>query len=391
MGSLFFLQAMGTAMWMVPLSRVLTAYGYPQLRPYAFATAALAAFISPLVFGAMADRHASPVRVLRWIAACSALFMAAASYAIGRHWNAFAVLGLIQVYALFAAPTGSISSSIIFARLHDAQRQFGPIRAVATLGWMVGCWTISAFGADSSVVAGYLAAAGWLGLSAVTWLLPCVPPPASGPITFRERMGWDALQLLRNHDHRAVFFVIALFSIPLAAFYPFAPVHLGQLGFEKTSAWMSLGQVTEVIAMFGMASLFGWVRIRWIMAAGLAFGVLRFAFAAVDERFWALLGVTLHGFSFTLVFITAQIYLNERIEVEWRTRAQALLSLMSSGIGNLSGYLLTGMWLGICTASGRTNWTLFWAALSAAMGAVLLYFLIAYKGQSSGLRRQPPL
>ncbi len=105
MGALFFLQAMATGMWMVPLSRVLTAHGMPQLRPYAFATAAVAAFVSPLIFGAMADRHAPPVRVLRWLSLASASGMALASFAISQRWAPGIVLALIQLYAVFAAPT----------------------------------------------------------------------------------------------------------------------------------------------------------------------------------------------------------------------------------------------------------------------------------------------
>jgi MFS family permease len=391
MGALFFLQAMATGMWMVPLSRVLAAHGMPQLRPYAFATSALAAFVSPLIFGAMADRHASPVRVLRWLAFCSAGGMALASWTIGSRLPAGLVLAAIQLYALFVAPTGSIASSIIFSRLTSAQRQFGPVRATATIGWMAGLWIISACNADATTLAGYLGATAWFSLGLFTFLLPNVePPPSSGKTTFRERMGWDALVLLKNHDNRVIFLVIALFSIPLAAFYPFAPVHLGQLGFERTSALMSLGQVTEVICMFGLARIFGWLRIKWIMAAGLAFGVTRFAFSALNEPAWLLVGVTLHGFSFTLVFVTAQIYLNERIDVAWRTRAQALLSLMSSGFGNLFGYLLTGWWLAAATTNGRTNWPLFWSVLSLAMAAVLTWFLISYHGRSKGLARALP-
>lgn len=313
--------------------------------------------------------------------------MALASWAISHRAPSGVALGVIQFYSLMAAPTASIATTIILSRLNNPQRQFGPVRAVATIGWIVGLWIISAFRADASSRAGYLGSLAWLGLALFTFALPSVPPPASGPVTFRERMGWDALVLLRDHDHRVVFMVIALFSIPLAAFYPFAPVHLGQLGFERTSAWMSLGQVTEVIAMFAMARMFERVRIKWIMAAGLAVGVLRFALLAVGHPAWVLAGVTLHGFSFTLVFITAQIYLNERIDSAWRARAQALLSLMSSGIGNLCGYLMTGWWLNLSTAGTRTNWTLYWSVLSGVMGVVLAYFLISYHGQSKGLIR----
>lgn len=388
LAALFFLQSMATGMWMVPLGRVLAAHGLSALRPYAFATSATAAFLSPLVFGAMADRHASPVRVLRWLASASAATMALASWSIGKDWPPALVLALIQTYSVCAAPTGSIANTIIFARLHDSPRQFGPIRAMATLGWICGCWIISGINADSTPLAGYSGAVAWLGLAGFTHLLPSVePPPPSGPVSFTERMGWDALVLLKHRDHRVVFVTAALFSIPLAASYPFAPQHLHQLGFERTAAWMSLGQITEIIAMFALAGLFARWRLKWIFAAGLVVGVLRYTLCALDRQLWLLIGVALHGASFTLFYITAQIYLNERVDHAWRARAQALMSLMNSGVGNLVGYIGTGLWLGICTKGSAPNWTLFWNGLALLMVLVLVYFVARYGGQWAGLTK----
>ena len=145
-----------------------------------------------------------------------------------------------------------------------------------------------------------------------------------------------------------MFITCALFNIPLAAFYPSAPPHLRALGLTHTSAWMSLGQVTEVIAMFSLGTLLLEWRLKWIFACGLSFGVLRFAFSAMNAKLWVLAGVLLHGCSFTLVLITAQIYLEKRVDAAWRARAQALFTLMTSGVGNLLGYLGTGWWFSAC-------------------------------------------
>jgi MFS family permease len=383
LAALFFLQMMGTGMWLVPLSRILNGNGYAKLSPYAYATSAIAAFVSPLIFGAMADRHVSPVRVLRWIATGSALGVAAASFAIQRGWPAGAVLGLVQLYSFFAVPTNSIASTIIFSRLRDSQRQFGPVRALGTFGWMCGCWLISAMNLDASPRAGYLGACVWVTLAIFTCVLPSVAPPAGGHVTLRQRMGWDALALLRHHDHGVVFLTAALFCIPLAAFYPFTPQQLQQLGFHRTAAWMSLGQVTEMLTMFCLAGLITKWRLKWIFAAGLAFCVMRFAFCALNIGPWLLAGVTLHGLSFTLFFITAQIYLNERVEPVWRARAQALMSLMTSGVGNLVGYLGTGFWFQACTPMSGTRWTLFWSGLALAVALVMVFFVAAYHGRSS--------
>src|SRR5690606_607596 len=71
--ALFFIQGAALGMWFVPLSSVLDAHGLSHIRPYAFATSAIAAFIFPLIFGAMADRHASPVMVLRGLSIATAI------------------------------------------------------------------------------------------------------------------------------------------------------------------------------------------------------------------------------------------------------------------------------------------------------------------------------
>jgi nucleoside transporter len=387
--TLFFIQGAALGMWFVPLSTVLDAHGFHAIKPYAFATSAVAAFISPLIFGAMADRHASPVKVLRGLSLATAAAMAIASTAIKLHLNSWLVLALIQLHALCSSPTWSISSTIVFARLADAQKEFGPIRAMATLGWMSGCWLVSALGADTSPLAGYSGAVTWLLVCGFTYFLPVLETPKSAErLSWHERLGLDALALMKNPDHRVVFITIALFAIPLCGFYPYTPPHLRELGLVRTTAWMSLGQITEIIAMLLLGGLLLRWRLKWIFTCGLCLGVLRFAFSAVNGKEWLLAGVMLHGCSFTLVFITAQIYLDQRVDAAWRARAQALMALMNGGVGNLIGYLGTGWWFAACARPAGTQWQVFWGGLAVVVAAVLTYFLIAYHGRGASLPRR---
>ena len=386
--TLFFLQGAALGMWLVPLSTVLDAHGLHAIKPFAFAATAVAAFISPLIFGAMADRHASPVKVLRGLSLATAAAMALASTSIKLGWNPWLVLALIQVHALCSAPTFSIASAIIFARLADAQEEFGPIRAMATLGWMAGCWLVSALGADTSPLAGYSGAVMWCVGAGFTFFLPELEtPPSAEHLTWHERLGLDALRLLRNPDHRVVFITCALLSSPLSGFYPYAPPHLRALGLRYTSAWMTLGQVSEIVAMFSLGALLLKWRLKWLFACGLGFGVLRFVLSAMNGKWWVLSGVLLHGCSFTLVLVTAQIYLEQRVDAAWRARAQALFTLMTSGVGNLLGYLGTGWWFSANTQSSTTQWSIFWGGLAGMAALVMAYFLIAYHGIGSGLLR----
>jgi nucleoside transporter len=382
LGGLFLIQWMALGIWLVPLTSLLEAHGLQGLRPFAYAASAIAAMTSPLFFGAMADRHVPPVIVLRRLALASCALTLLVSYAVDHVWPPLIILLVIQCLALCTAPVTSISTSIVFAQLRDPKREFGPIRAMATFGWMCGCWVVSLLNADASTRSCYAGAATWIGLLAFTYLLPEVAPPTSaGKITLRERMGWDALVLLKNRDTLVVFIAAALYNIPLSAFYPFTPPHLTKLGLEHTSAWMSLGQVSEMFAMFGLAGLLTRWRLKWVFAAGLSFGVLRYLFCALDTKWMVLLGVSLHGLSYTLFYITAQIYLEQRIDPAWRTRAQALFTLMNAGIGNLAGYLGVGLWFQFCTASNTTRWPVFWAGMCACVVAVMVWFLAAYHGR----------
>jgi MFS family permease len=153
------------------------------------------------------------------------------------------------------------------------------------------------------------------------------------------------------------------------------------VGLTRVSAWMSLAQTTEVLSMFALGALLRRCRMKWILAGGLAIGVVRFALCALPFKAALLAGTTLHGACYALVYITAQIYVEQRVDPGWRARAQALLNLMYNGFGSLIGYLACGWWFAACTHPPGAQWPVFWSGLAAGMAVVLVYFLAAYQGQ----------
>lgn len=384
LATLFFCTAMPMGMWSVPLANVFTSHGRAHLVPYVYATTAVAAFISPLFVGAMADQRHSPVLLVRWLTAATSAALLLTCGALAWGWSDWAILACAQAQALVALPVWSVTSSIIFSQLHDAKTQFGPLRAWATGGWMVGCWIVSfVLHADSSVTGGVTAAGLWLVVMGLTWTLPKIPP---GEVlqhrTWRQILGLDALDLLRHRDHRVVFITAALYCIPLAAFYPYTSRHLHDLGVEHISAVISLGQTTEILVMLMLAGVLARVRLKWIFLSGIAICVVRYSFNAMGGTAWVMTGTWLHGFAFTLYFITTQIYLEDRIDPKWRVRAQALLSLLMSGVGNLCGYLGSGWWHAACTTGGVTDWPRFWWGETALTAVVCVFFALAYRGRA---------
>lgn len=135
--------------------------------------------------------------------------------------------------------------------------------------------------------------------------------------------------------------------------------------------------------MLLLAGILARARLKWIFLSGIALGTLRFCFAAYGTPAAVITGITMHGFAYTLYFITTQIYLEDRIDPKWRVRAQALLTLLMSGVGNLAGYLGGGWWYHHCQTAGITDWSRFWWGESALTGAVCLFFAFAYRGKRS--------
>lgn len=384
---LFFIQAAGMGIWFVPLGTILDAQGLHEIKPYAFAASAVAAFISPLMFGAMADRHVPPAKVLRGLSTATGLLMLVIGAAMQFHWNAWLILAVIQVFYFAYSPMFSISTALVLARLQDAKKEFGPVRAMATFGWMAGALLVSALSLDRSAFTIYLGATVWLIVAAFTYFLPVLTVPVSAQkLSWHERLGLDALTLLKNRNIRVVFLTTMLFNIPLCSFYPYAPSHLHDLGYEHTSAWMSLGQITEIIAMFSLGWLLHHWRLKWIFLCGLGLGVARFALSAVDTRESLLLGIALHGASFVLVFITAQIFLDQNVDPKWRARAQALFTLLNGGVGCLIGYLGSGWWFNACTPEAGTHWSTFWGGVTAMVVVVFGYFSVAFHSRNAVTR-----
>jgi MFS family permease len=147
---------------------------------------------------------------------------------------------------------------------------------------------------------------------------------------------------------------------------------------------MSIGQAVEVVIMFLIgAAMVNW-KLKRVILIGLVSGFLRYVFYALDAPVPLLIGVALHGFAYTFTYISTQIYLARRIAPEWRTRAQALLSLLVGGVGCLIGYLVTGSWLAWCTLVTGVQWQQYWTGLNFLVLGVLVYFTVSYHGYRGG-------
>jgi hypothetical protein len=398
LAGLFFIHSFAPALWMVSLGNVLKEMGLAAVVPWAYALGPLSALVSPLLVGALADQRIEAQQLLRWLCWASAVFLALAFGALERGWGVGWFLAMHALHSLVFTPTWALVVTIQFAHLRDPGREFPLSRVWATISWILAGLAVSFWLQADTSPRGGLAAAGVLCLSACyTWFLPRTPAPSRtlAAAGWRGLLGLDALRVFRGGDYRVFLVTTAGLAIPVAAFFPYAPQQLRFMGSAEPTALMSIGQMAETLSMLGLGWVLARARIKWVMAAGLGFAVLRYlclaAGAATGRMEWMWPGLAMHGLIFTFYYVTAQIFLELRVDPGIRARAQALLTTFSSGLGALAGILGTGWWHGFVWARPwpeAARWAVFWLGLAGFALLVLLYFLRAYVGRGGGAVRE---
>src|SRR5690606_41578774 len=116
---------------------------------------------------------------------------------------------------------------------------------------------------------------------------PKTPPQAKGEKnTWREIVGIDALKKLWSPAFGIFLVSSILISVPLAAYYNFTQVFLGNSGFTNIAATQTIGQMSEFIFMLLMPLFFVRLGVKKMLAIGMLAGVIRyflFSYVAVDS------------------------------------------------------------------------------------------------------------
>lgn len=385
LGLMFFLLGMSPGFYVPALTNLLTAKSLgPDIIRWAWLTGPVAALLSPVCVGALADNRFAAQKVLAWIGIASALLMGLAFLCLELPVSPWVFVALMFASAVVAAPMWSMLASISMAHLRAGPKEFPIVRLGGTVGWFcAGFVTSYLLEADGTVVSGYAAAAVRLVGGLVAFCLPHTPPPGRSR-SLRTLMGLDAFRLLRERDHLVFFVVTALLSIPLSAFYMWAPRHLADLGDTRATATMALGQISEIVAMLVMASLMTRMRVKTLLGLALVLSALRyFLFAwsgAADTRTGLVIGISLHGMCYTFYFITAQLFIDRRVPQGMRSQAQGLISLFSNGIGSLVGTIAVARLHEAVVVADGGGWIVYWMILGGSIAAITVGFLLTYVG-----------
>jgi len=359
----------------------------------AYSTQSWGAIIAPFIIGLIADRFFNAERILGILHLIGAFLMYQMSQTT--EFNVFYpyVLGYMIAYM----PTLALVNSVTFNQLKDPTKQFPLIRVWGTVGWIVAGLLISfAFKWDSmdGIDKGMLSntflmtaiASGLLGI--FSFMLPKTPPSISKEekVSISGILGLDALKLLKDRNFLIFFISSILISIPLAFYYQNLSPFLTESGLENSTAWASVGQISEVLFMLLLPFFFKKFGFKkTIMLGMLAWGIryVLFSYGNTGELFFmVLIGIILHGICYDFFFVSGQIYTDSKAGEKIKSAAQGLITLATYGLGMLIGFYVAGKITdaNVLTEGGHA-WDSIWVFPAIFAGAVLVIFALLFKNE----------
>jgi len=352
-------------------------------------TTAVGAIASPFFIGLIADRLFATQKLLAALHALGAvlLFFASTQLTFGP------IYILILLYAMAYMPTISLTNSLAFRQMTDPKTQFGPIRVLGTLGWIVAGTLVSRLKIESTAAPLRIAAAASLLLAIYSLTLPDTPPlGAATKFRLRSIFPEEVLNLFKERSFAIFAAASFLVCIPLQFYYAFTNLYLNETGVQFAAFKMSFGQWSEMLCMLLIPWFFRRLGVKYMLVAGMSAWVLRyclFAYGNPGPGMWMLwLGILLHGICYDFFFVTGQIYIDRKSSPAFRAAAQGTIILITYGVGMLLGSWLSGRVVDLYAHTAPDGvvfhqWRPIWLISAGCSAAVLLLFLATFSSKEA--------
>jgi nucleoside transporter len=393
---MMFLEYVIWGSWLPLLARYLSQFlGFSGTEiGWVFATQAIASVTALFVSGQMADRYLSTERFL----AVSHLVGGIAMFTLAWQKSFWPFFLTMLVYTLVYVPTLSLTNSICFHHLKDAQKEFGRVRLWGTIGWIAASWPFVFIlegkegPALGSALASIFTVAGLasVALAAFSLFLPRTPPVKDAA---EKNAPFEAIKLLAAPSVAALFLVTFMDALVHQCYFQWTSPFLATIGIPDN--WimpaMSIGQIAEIATMAWLGFFLKRLGWRWTMIFGILGHVLRFFIYSIGEPTWLVVGSNVvHGFCYAFFFASVYIFVDECFPKDARASAQGLFNFLILGFGPFVGSLLWG-WLGDTyrTAEGVDFSRLFLVPSGLGLAAAVVLFVAFHPARQPAAAPQP--
>ncbi len=357
----------------------------------AYGAFAIGAMISPFLTGLLADRWFATEKMI----AVFNLLGAALLFLLSKLTTFGAFFPVLIAYCALYAPTLSLGNSLSFHHLENAEKSFPRVKVWSAFGWIVASQIISFINAENSSNQFVLAAIISLALGIYSFTLPHTPAKNVGQkVSVGQMLGLEALALFRRRSFAVFVLSTFLICIPLYFYFVMMVTYLGQLGWTKIAAKMSLAQVSDMVFLALLPRFLRTIGYKKTLLLGMLAWLTRYALMAYGNTPGAagtamLFGaIVLHGICYDFLFITGQMYIDEQANERIRGAAQGLIAFVLWGIGAFVGTTLAGIVMDahkLPQALGAIthDWRGIWVIPAALAGGVLALFAAAFREDKS--------
>jgi nucleoside transporter len=388
LGIMMFLEYFIWGAWYVTFTTWLThtLHFSDTLAGVAAGATAIGAMVSPFFVGLVADRFFATQKMLAVLHGLGALLL----WLTSRQQEFTGLYVLVLVYCLCYMPTMALTNSLAFRQMRDPQMEFGPIRVLGTIGWIIAGLVIGKLGIEATARPMQFAAGASALMAIYCLTLPDTPPlKVTSKITLASIFPLEAVKLLGERS-MAVFAIASfLICIPLQFYYAFTNPFLNQIGVVNAAGKMTGGQMSEMLCMVLIPFFFRRLGVKYMLVAGMLAWALRyvlFAFGNAGPGMWMLwAGILMHGICYDFFFVTGQIYIDRKAAPELRAAAQGLITFLTYGAGMFVGSWLSGAVVEHYATSSGHDWRAIWLVPGAMSAGILLLFLVTFSDKSGKL------
>ncbi|MEY4761071.1 MAG: hypothetical protein RLZZ200_927 [Pseudomonadota bacterium] len=405
---LMFLQYFMFGSWFMTLGTYMSrGLGFDDIIGTAYGTQGIAAILSTLAIGALADRQGTPRTLLALLSAASGALLIGLAQ-VGSSRELF--LAVVTLHFLCFVPTIPLANALVLGCLSDRSGQFPGIRVCGTVGWIVGGTLIGAIpnAAGTPLPLKIAGAAGILmGIYALS--LPAAKTQDSAhDKAQRPKQGWRDLlgisMLVRLKDRNFALFIAGMMVIlvPLSFYNSYSNTFLSEVGLHadlldlrlEATAIQTLGQVAELLLLLSLPLFLRRFGIKGVLVMGIFAWSLRSGLFAlgyhpgIAQSALLLTGIILHGICYDFFFVAGQIYVDETVSPSERVLAQSFLVTLNMGLGVIIGSnIANAVYQSHALGDGKHDWPAIWTApmLTALLAGAL--FLVLFRAPAS--KRQP--
>ncbi len=353
-----------------------------------YGTIPLACLLSPLIAGQLVDRWLAT----EWFLGGAHLLGGGALLLAARRKTFIPLFLTMGLYALCYAPTIPLVNSLMFAQLAKVYADNGSVNAAsanifiwAPIGWvLIGLcltvWRRAKGSGDGSDCLKFAAGLSFLmGIFCLVWAPHTPPTGAAGEM-------WpflQALKMLNNSDFLIFTIISVVMTAQLQFYYLGTARYLSDIGInnQNVPAVMAVAQIVQTMATFVLLGYVLKLGFTWTLVLGVLCWLAMYMIYALGRPKWLVIGsMGLHGIAYLLFIIGGQIYVNSVAPEAIRNSAQALLTMVTMGVGLLVGTQFTGIVMDRFKRGDQFQWRPIFLVPCVLTMACALALVLFFKG-----------